>query len=145
MFCVNLNKNYPCQPTDDLIQRVAMKQVTIVLVGFDTRITYALPVESDSVEGALNEAFTKSQHDAPESFVSFNRLPIRSSSVGDIFMIDGRNFIVNRVGFVEVSTVVAIAWQKIPSRDVSMGWEWCKKEINAVKFGQNTLVPLVEI
>jgi hypothetical protein len=101
---------------------------TIIFCAFGGGGTYCINVPDDgskTIAHKLSIAWRQTNH-VDETEVIKN-LPVRSSSVGDIIGIDGRHFIINNTGFIEVSIEVALAWQSLPSRDVSMGWDWVLK------------------
>lgn len=54
------------------------------------------------------------------------RLRLRSSMVGDIYQVNGRSWMVDGHGFVELSERQSVAVQRVESRDRIMGWKWIR-------------------
>ena len=49
--------------------------------------------------------------------------PLRSSMVGDVFMIDDRFYVVLGMGFADISPENAKKWIKLPTRDTAMAFD----------------------
>jgi hypothetical protein len=58
---------------------------------------------------------------------------LRSSMVGDIYIVQDRYFVVNSTGFAEVSEAQAIIIQRIPANDRIMGWDWMKERYSQIE------------
>lgn len=98
---------------------------TVILATLGTNVTIEIPFEHQGfMKAELQEVWHQTQHDYSDSYFSKNKLPIRSTAVGDIFIVQNRYFIVDNNGFVEVNQLTAIAWQKCESRETCGGWDW---------------------
>ena len=76
----------------------------------------------------LNSCYVTLSEIAEQLFKTLedNDLGVRSSMVGDIYIINNRYMIVDGDGFRDVQREQAIKWQKIEVRDRILGWDWCR-------------------
>ncbi len=97
------------------------KTVTIVSRWTDN-FTYTVEVNAGEPAAMLEQAFAMTNRD--------NRPlgnKVCSTSVGDLLSVDGRRYVVEPCGFVEVTAEQAEAWKKLDSRDAHMGFNWVQQ------------------
>jgi hypothetical protein len=63
--------------------------------------------------------------DGSEAFVP---LKVRSSMVGDLFVVGGMHHLVEPMGFKELDSDTAAKWMMIGRRDRIFGYDWCQEK-----------------
>jgi hypothetical protein len=74
---------------------------------------------------ALSYAWEACNPDSGNTTLDDLGLRIRSSMVGDIYILDGQHWMVDGRGFVQLTPVDSIMVQRMPVTDRLMGWDWC--------------------
>lgn len=97
-------------------------KVTVVYPG---SMTFLVPVvNQDSDELAIAAyVYRQTNHVDGTEFVA--KMNVRSSIVGDVFIIKDKYFLIEPTGFKELSEDVFLKWQVVPVRDRIMGYAWC--------------------
>ncbi len=106
-----------------------MKEAIILLLGFrepgEVPTGYKIPyLEQGEIDDVLHYLFRQTNRVDGTEYISTHNIKVRSTSVGDIFIVEGRHFIVDNIGFIEVNRENSAKWEHLDSRDQSLGWRW---------------------
>lgn len=103
----------------------------LIIYPKDRTFFIELPNDADIIKN-LSACWTATNPDSgDETITKLNKqfkafdskmFGIRSSMVGDIFVINDRYFFVDGVGFKEISAAQSVFIQSLPERDGIMGW-----------------------
>jgi len=104
-----------------------MKQTIVTIISrWTDNLVYSVTVAQgwgETVEDALHSAFNlTNQDDRPL------RKQVCSTSVGDLMIVNGEYWLVDRSGMKKLDEQQAIAWQQIDARDAHDGWDWCVQQ-----------------
>lgn len=69
------------------------------------------------------------QHEAETERLNRHGARLRSSMTGDIYIVNERYYMVDTVGFVEVSEIAAIKIQRVTIENRAMGFEWLQRQV----------------
>lgn len=107
-----------------------MRTVTVVYPDGEHSVTFQIQLperfSESSIKDILCYVWETLNPDNGNSTLEDIGLNVRSSMVGDIYMIDGQNWTVDSIGFVRVSHKDSLILQHLFYRDRIMGWTWLK-------------------
>jgi hypothetical protein len=99
-----------------------MKKFVTIISMFTDGLAYQVEVDDVPVRQMLSLAWEQTNRDHRP----LGKM-VCSTTMGDLMLAEGKYFLVDAAGFKEFTPEQALKWQRLDSRDASMGFDWVAK------------------